>query len=111
MQVLSWGYAAVVSALIIASRKHYTVDVVIAWYTVPLVFYFLMRRWRITRQVGDTAAAQGRYLKSPKPGAVVPGPARSLQLDNGQGPMDGAVTGIQVGGSCWGGSLGLRTGS
>jgi hypothetical protein len=27
----------IVSVLIIASRKHYTVDIVIAWYTVPLV--------------------------------------------------------------------------
>jgi hypothetical protein len=37
MKVVAWAAGAVVSALIVASRKHYTVDVVIAWYTVPLV--------------------------------------------------------------------------
>lgn len=31
------------SCLIVASRKHYTVDVFIAWYAVPLVFYALNR--------------------------------------------------------------------
>lgn len=31
LQVLAWGAVAVVSTLIVASRKHYTVDVLIAW--------------------------------------------------------------------------------
>eukprot|EP00958_Prasinococcus_capsulatus_P006260 scaffold597_cov242-Prasinococcus_capsulatus_cf.AAC.8 len=30
--------------MIVASRKHYTVDVVIAWYTVPLMFGFVDRQ-------------------------------------------------------------------
>ncbi|CAI5963044.1 unnamed protein product [Closterium sp. NIES-65] len=38
---LSWLLSGVMSVLIIASRKHYTVDVVIAWYVVPLVYYFV----------------------------------------------------------------------
>ncbi|MCO5572383.1 hypothetical protein L7F22_026136 [Adiantum nelumboides] len=36
---LAWILAVVLSLLIVASRKHYTVDVVVAWYTVNLVFY------------------------------------------------------------------------
>lgn len=38
---------------IIASRKHYSVDVVVAWYTVPLVFYAAHRRWTTKRPVQD----------------------------------------------------------
>nr|ACF82373.1 unknown [Zea mays] len=33
--------AVIQSLLIIASRKHYTVDVVVAWYTVNLVVFFV----------------------------------------------------------------------
>ncbi|GJP31250.1 hypothetical protein CLOM_g23334, partial [Closterium sp. NIES-68] len=38
---LSWLLSGVMSVLIVASRKHYTVDVVIAWYVVPLVYFFV----------------------------------------------------------------------
>ncbi|XP_022753810.1 phosphatidylinositol:ceramide inositolphosphotransferase 3-like [Durio zibethinus] len=37
----AWLLAVVQSLLIIASRKHYTVDIVVAWYTVNLVAFFL----------------------------------------------------------------------
>lgn len=37
----SWLIAVIQSLLIIASRKHYTVDVVVAWYTVSLVVFFV----------------------------------------------------------------------
>lgn len=37
----AWLTVIVQSLLIIASRKHYTVDVVVAWYTVNLVVYFI----------------------------------------------------------------------
>uniref|UniRef100_A0A7N0ZY51 Sphingomyelin synthase-like domain-containing protein n=1 Tax=Kalanchoe fedtschenkoi TaxID=63787 RepID=A0A7N0ZY51_KALFE len=37
----AWLIAMVQSLLIIASRKHYTVDVVVAWYTVNLVVFFV----------------------------------------------------------------------
>ncbi|OMO86078.1 hypothetical protein CCACVL1_09815 [Corchorus capsularis] len=40
----AWLLAVVQSLLIIASRKHYTVDVVVAWYTVNLVLFFLDRK-------------------------------------------------------------------
>ncbi|XVE79486.1 hypothetical protein DITRI_Ditri14bG0062900 [Diplodiscus trichospermus] len=37
----AWLLAVVQSLLIIASRKHYTVDIVVAWYTVNLVAFFI----------------------------------------------------------------------
>ncbi|XP_047308749.1 phosphatidylinositol:ceramide inositolphosphotransferase 1-like [Impatiens glandulifera] len=37
----AWLAAVIQSLLIIASRKHYTVDVVVAWYTVNLMIFFL----------------------------------------------------------------------
>lgn len=48
-KVCAWLLASVLSVLIICSRKHYTVDVVVAWYTVPLVFVMLERRWTTVR--------------------------------------------------------------
>ncbi|KAM7262753.1 hypothetical protein ACFE04_000436 [Oxalis oulophora] len=40
----SWVIVIIQSLLIIASRKHYTVDVVVAWYTVNLVVFFLDKK-------------------------------------------------------------------
>ncbi|KAI3782600.1 hypothetical protein L2E82_12651 [Cichorium intybus] len=37
----AWLIAVAQSLLIIASRKHYTVDVIVAWYTVNLVVFFV----------------------------------------------------------------------
>ncbi|XP_030503449.2 phosphatidylinositol:ceramide inositolphosphotransferase 3 [Cannabis sativa] len=37
----AWALAVIQSLLIIASRKHYTVDVVVAWYVVNLVAFFV----------------------------------------------------------------------
>ncbi len=53
VKALSWLLGVVISVLIVASRKHYTVDVVIAWYTVPLVFYAMYRRWTTRRPMSD----------------------------------------------------------
>uniref|UniRef100_A0A0E0L389 Sphingomyelin synthase-like domain-containing protein n=1 Tax=Oryza punctata TaxID=4537 RepID=A0A0E0L389_ORYPU len=41
VKLLAWFMAIVQSLLIIASRKHYSVDVVVAWYTVNLVVFFV----------------------------------------------------------------------
>ncbi|KAL2895301.1 Phosphatidylinositol:ceramide inositolphosphotransferase 1 [Bienertia sinuspersici] len=38
---LGWLLAVIQSLLIIASRKHYTVDIIVAWYTVNLVVFFV----------------------------------------------------------------------
>ena len=54
-QAISWAGVAALSVLIVASRKHYTVDVLIAWYVVPLVFHTLARRWTTRRHAGDGA--------------------------------------------------------
>lgn len=55
LQVIVWLASAVLSVLIVASRKHYSVDVLIAWYVVPLVFWTLQRRWTTKRNVNDGA--------------------------------------------------------
>ncbi|GFH18656.1 PAP2_C domain-containing protein, partial [Haematococcus lacustris] len=59
MKAIAWTCGAIVSALIIASRKHYTVDIVVAWYTVPLVFYTLHRRWTTRRPMSELLGALG----------------------------------------------------
>ncbi|RZC78432.1 hypothetical protein C5167_002638 [Papaver somniferum] len=41
---LAWSIAVVQSFLIVASRKHYSVDVVVAWYTVNLVVFFIDKK-------------------------------------------------------------------
>lgn len=53
VQVIAWCMVATLSVLIVASRKHYTVDVIIAWYVVPLVFYAMLRRWTTKRPVNE----------------------------------------------------------
>ncbi|GLU11510.1 hypothetical protein SLE2022_282490 [Rubroshorea leprosula] len=40
----AWLLAVAQSLLIIASRKHYTVDIVVAWYTVNLVVFFVDKK-------------------------------------------------------------------
>lgn len=44
LKQLGWLLAVVQSLLIVASRKHYTVDVVVAWYTVNLVVFFIDKK-------------------------------------------------------------------
>ncbi|XP_020101221.1 phosphatidylinositol:ceramide inositolphosphotransferase-like isoform X1 [Ananas comosus] len=44
VKFLAWSLAIIQSLLIIASRKHYTVDVVVAWYTVNLVVFFVDKK-------------------------------------------------------------------
>lgn len=41
IKMLAWLMAVILSLLIIASRKHYTVDVVVAWYTANLVVFLI----------------------------------------------------------------------
>ncbi|KAG9453242.1 hypothetical protein H6P81_006146 [Aristolochia fimbriata] len=41
---IAWLIAVTLSFLIVASRKHYTVDVVVAWYTVNLVIFFVDKK-------------------------------------------------------------------
>ncbi|KAI4378494.1 hypothetical protein MLD38_015965 [Melastoma candidum] len=40
-----WLLAVIQSVLIIASHKHYTVDIVVAWYTVNLVIFFINKKF------------------------------------------------------------------
>ncbi|KAM3287781.1 hypothetical protein P3S67_021211 [Capsicum chacoense] len=41
IKLCAWLAVIAQSILIVASRKHYTVDVVVAWYTVNLVLFFI----------------------------------------------------------------------
>ncbi|KAJ3676696.1 hypothetical protein LUZ60_004108 [Juncus effusus] len=41
IKLIGWTVAVIQSLLIVASRKHYSVDVVVAWYTVNLVVFFV----------------------------------------------------------------------
>jgi hypothetical protein len=43
LKALAWAGVVAMSICIVASRKHYTLDVVIAWYTVPLIYWTLQR--------------------------------------------------------------------
>ena len=62
-----WAAVAALSALIVASRKHYTVDVVVAWYVVPLVARAARGRW--------TSAPRAARDGEPPPGLPVTGGA------------------------------------
>ncbi len=53
IKIIAWIGVALMGLCIIASRKHYSVDVVVAWYTVPLVFYAMHRRWTTKRPMQD----------------------------------------------------------
>lgn len=58
-QIISWIGVVFMGLCIVASRKHYSVDVVVAFYTVPLVFYTLHRRWTTKRPVQDYWCVEG----------------------------------------------------
>ncbi|GAB4822298.1 hypothetical protein N2152v2_009344 [Parachlorella kessleri] len=60
LKVLACMYVAATSCLIIASRKHYSVDVVVAWYVVPAFFFHFKRRWTTLRD--DVATADGKTI-------------------------------------------------
>jgi hypothetical protein len=53
IKIIAWIGVALMGLCIVASRKHYSVDVVVAWYTVPLVFYAMHRRWTTKRPMQD----------------------------------------------------------
>lgn len=44
IKYFAWLIAVIQSLLIVASRKHYSVDIVVAWYTVNLLVVFLDRQ-------------------------------------------------------------------
>lgn len=65
IKALAWTIAAVIALLIISARKHYTVDVVVAWYVVPLVYCCLNLHWRQQQLRADyTLTAAGSLYTS-----------------------------------------------
>ena len=91
LKAAAWTAAAAISLLIIASRKHYTVDVVIAWYTVPLAFHALRGTARWKRLAGRPDSG----LPEVNEAAGVAGPSNgdgpvAVVVENGHGAPPGA---------------------
>ncbi|KAL8036680.1 hypothetical protein ABFS82_12G171000 [Erythranthe guttata] len=55
----AWLIVVIQSFLIVASRKHYTVDVVVAWYTVNLVVFFVDKK---LPELPDRPSGGGAFL-------------------------------------------------
>lgn len=88
---LAWAVAVVLSLLIVASRKHYTVDVVVAWYTVNLVVFYVDRQVSET-DVGERASANGlQLLPSSMRDKDIQGKEEHHKLMNGNGAAMGDV--------------------
>jgi sphingomyelin synthase-related protein 1 len=102
IKAAAWAAAATISLLIIASRKHYSVDVVVAWYTVPLVFHALRgtKRWQrlagrpdaglpevVVGSCGGGAAANGSGVGGGGGGDVV-----AVVVDDGASAAAGPAT-------------------
>lgn len=66
VKICIWVTVAVLCVLIIASRKHYSVDVLVAWWTVPLVFYAYHRRWTTVRPVTEEEERYGTAMSLPQ---------------------------------------------
>ena len=92
VKVVVWATVAALSLLIIASRKHYSVDVLIAWYVVPLVFSLARRRWKRGKGTGDAAA--GRDTWGSKDAGTLPRscPSCGCLVDGGGGGHNGHGT-------------------
>lgn len=60
VKAAAWLAAASLALLIISARKHYTVDVVVAWYVVPLVYCCLHGCWARRDQRQAQQAARGQ---------------------------------------------------
>lgn len=58
-----------------ACPQHYSVDVVVAFYTVPLVFYTMHRRWTTKRPVSDAWCAAAAAATAAPSCCVPPRPA------------------------------------
>eukprot|EP00798_Chlamydomonas_sp_ICE-L_P005996 gene5996-5287_t len=77
LKCAAWICGAIISILIVASRKHYTVDIVIAWYTVPMVFWTLYRRWTTHRPMSELLGAFGEF---DEPDPQMPGQANRTNV-------------------------------
>lgn len=84
IKVVAWIAVSFMGLCIVASRKHYSVDVVVAFYTVPLVFYTMHRRWTTKRPVQDDCQWPHRPLAGEEEVELT-----EVDLENGEdGKMD-----------------------
>ncbi|CAG9467227.1 unnamed protein product [Pedinophyceae sp. YPF-701] len=84
IKAAAWAACVALSMLIVASRKHYTVDVVVAWYTVPLVFSLLHRSWTTKRPLLDDSPS-----RPPSPGTTVELQAIKVDANGAAGDSSG----------------------
>eukprot|EP00271_Cylindrocystis_brebissonii_P007200 TRINITY_DN2045_c0_g1_i1.p1 TRINITY_DN2045_c0_g1~~TRINITY_DN2045_c0_g1_i1.p1 ORF type:complete len:330 (+),score=53.27 TRINITY_DN2045_c0_g1_i1:299-1288(+) len=85
LKYLVWPLLVLQSLFIIAARKHYSVDVVIAWYAVPLVYYFVenhLSAWLAEGDPLDRRSGTGPLL-----------PDKMLKADEWEG-KNGRVVGV-----------------
>lgn len=114
VKALVWAAGAVLAGLIISARKHYTVDIIIAWYTVPLVYCCLHMYWggqQLEQDAQQEAAGHMAYsacssscdscngalptcyspLKKPSSSAVQPRSSSPLQKQVQLADVDGSA--------------------
>ena len=60
LKMIVWALIGVLGCLIVAARKHYTVDVIVAWYTCPLLWFYCAQTYKDDkpRSVAQSVAAQ-----------------------------------------------------
>ena len=46
LKALVWSLVVALGFLVVAARKHYTVDVVVAWYTCPLLWFYCSKTFK-----------------------------------------------------------------
>ncbi|KAG2429220.1 hypothetical protein HXX76_010990 [Chlamydomonas incerta] len=97
MKALSWLLGVIISILIVASRKHYTVDIVIAWYTVPLVFYTMYRRWTTRRPMSDFIGGSALSAFDDVDGGELE--LEEVLIDRGVGGMEAGGKAAALGGA------------
>jgi hypothetical protein len=81
IKIFWFAYVIATALCVIASRKHYTVDCVVAFYVVPLVFFHFCRKWTTTRDDICTNDNRGVVALGPSlPMAAVPSHSRGASL-------------------------------
>lgn len=98
-KILAWIAAAILCLLIVASRKHYSVDVIVAWYTVPLVFYTMHRRWTTHRDMRDDDSLKGELDTELELEVLIQDDSRSQLVTKETSPADPFNAAISKSGS------------
>lgn len=71
VKAFGWLVGVVLAVLIVAARKHYTVDVVIAWYVVPMVYVVMHQLWGVALLGGVLVRSSSGHVRSASGGSAV----------------------------------------